>query len=259
MSIATEKIFITNRHGLKMAVQIEKPENPVGLAFVLHGRGGFKEQPYVRAFVEPLLANNYIVISFDATKSFGESEGSFENFNLTDYYADLEDVILWAKTQAWYQVPFLLCGHSLGGICTALYAEKHPNEVKALAPFSTAVSGSLSVSAYKPGEIDKWRASGYRTTIGASSGLVKKLKWSHIEDLMQYSLLPEANKLTMPVLLMVGEKDDVHPIWHQQIFYEALPGRKELHVIPGAPHTFKEAEHLFRTKVIIDKWLKSLK
>ncbi|MFA5023738.1 MAG: alpha/beta hydrolase [Patescibacteria group bacterium] len=254
-----EKIFIKNRHGLKMVVQIEKPESPSGLAFVMHGRGGFKEQPYIRAFAQGFLDNNYVVISFDTTNSLGESDGDYGDATVTNYYEDLEDVISWAAEQSWYQKSFILCGHSLGGMCVALYAEKFPDEVKALVLFSSAVSGQLSLESFEPEELANWEKTGWRTSIGYSSGLVKKLKWSHTIDLQKYTLLDKVVNLTMPVILMVGELDEVHPLAHQEILFKALPGPKELHIIKGAAHTLKEPEHIQEVYQMINNWLKTLK
>ena len=45
------------------------------------------------------------------------------------------------RNAKWYGEPFVLVGHSLGGISTALFAENYPDKVKALAPISTVVSG----------------------------------------------------------------------------------------------------------------------
>jgi len=254
-----EKVFIKNRHDQKIAVMIEKPDKPVGLAFVMHGLGGFKEQPHVRGFIQSFLDNNYIVISFDTTNTFGESGGDYGDATVTNYYEDLEEVINWGKDQEWYQEPFILCGHSLGGICTALYAENYPDKVKALAPISTVVSGKLSLQAYQPGEMEDWEKTGWRTTVGYSSGIVKKLKWSHVRDRLKYDLLKKADKLTMPTLIIVGELDESCPVKHQEILFNAIPAvRKELHIIKGAPHTWREEKHLVDSYNIINAWLKSL-
>src|SRR3972149_12202676 len=94
-----EKLFIKNRKGQKIAVLIEKPENPKGLAFVMHGLGGFKEQPHIPTFAEVFLENNYTVVRFDTTNSIGESEGKMEDVTITSFSEDLEDVISWAKSQ----------------------------------------------------------------------------------------------------------------------------------------------------------------
>ncbi len=253
-----EKIFIKNRNNKNVAVIVSQNSNPTGLAFVMHGLGGFKEQPHVKAFADAFIRNGFTTVLFDTTNTFGESEGSYEDATTTNYYEDLEDVINWAKTQDWYQEPFWLAGHSLGGISTALYAERYPNEVKALAPISTVVSGALSVeNKTSKGELQEWQRTGWRETKSESKpGTIKRLKWSHMADRMKYDLMPEVTRLTMPVLMIVGDQDDSTPPEHQKILFDALPGKKEMHIIKNAPHTFKDPEHLAEVKAIFDKWIK---
>lgn len=254
-----QKQFIQNRKGQKIAVIAESAENQKGLAFVMHGLGGFKEQPHIQAIAEFFKENGYTVIRFDTTNTVGESDGSFEDATITNYYEDLEDVIDWAKTQKWHQEPFILAGHSLGGICTSLYAQNYPEKVKALAPIGTVVSGVLSVEAHKkfdPEEFEKWEKTGWFEAKSQSlPGVVKRLKWSHIEDRLKYDLLPQVHKLTMPVLLIVGENDTRTPLDHQKILYDALREPKELHIISGAPHTFRAPEHLAELKNIFNQWI----
>lgn len=40
-----EKSFITNRHGLKIAIEVSRSVAPTGLAFVTSGWAEFKEKP----------------------------------------------------------------------------------------------------------------------------------------------------------------------------------------------------------------------
>ena len=132
--------------------------------------------------------------------------------------------------------------------------------MKGLAPISTVVSGKLSSESPKYKKIAKeWEGTGWRVTKSSSQpGLIKRLKWSHAADRLKYDLLPEANKLTMPVLMIVGEQDDSTILEHQKILYEKLAGKKELHVILGAPHTFVDPEHLQKLKEIFDQWIKKI-
>ena len=121
------KEFIKNRKGQKIAVLVEQQKNQKGLAFVMHGLGGFKEQPHIQVFAEAFLDNGYTVVRFDTTNTFGESDGNYEEATTTNYYEDLEDVIEWAKSQSWYEESFCLSGHSLGGICL-LYTSPSPRD-----------------------------------------------------------------------------------------------------------------------------------
>lgn len=229
------KLFIKNRKGQRLAILVEETTNQVGLAFVMHGLGCRKETPHIQMLSDSFKNNGYTVVRFDTTNSYGESEGDYVNATTTNYYEDFEDVIAWSKDQPWYQEPFCLAGHSLGGICIALYALKNPSKVMALAPVSTVVSGKLSFEApgYSKELLDDWKRTGwFERRSGSNPKIIKRLKWSHMEDRLKYDLLPEAEKLTMPVLLIVGENDDLTPLNHQEIFFDAIPdGNKELQII----------------------------
>jgi pimeloyl-ACP methyl ester carboxylesterase len=252
------KTFISNRKGQKVAVLVEIADSQKGIAFVMHGLSGNKEQLHIQTFAEVWKEHGYTVVRFDTTNTFGESDGDFADATVTNYYQDLEDVIAWASKQEWYEEPFCLEGHSLGGICTALFAEKFPDKVKALAPISTVISGKLSWEKEDPEELKDWQQTGWRTESSTRPGVIKRLKWSHMEDRLKYDVIPDANKLTMPVFLLTGELDTSTPPRHQKILFDALSGKKELHIIPGAPHTLKEAAHLSQIKELLSKWVSSL-
>lgn len=254
-----EKEFIKNRKGQKIVVIIEENKNPKGLIFVMHGFSGFKEQPHIQIIADAFREKGYTVVRFDTTNTLGESDGNLEDATTTSYFEDLEDVLSWAQSQKWYQEPFCLAGHSLGGISIALYTENHPEKVKALAPISTVISGKLDFEILPKEKLEEWKKTGWLIEESKSRpGLIKKLPWSHMEDRLKYDLFNKVDKLTMPVLLIVGENDELIPPKYQKILYEKLPGRKELHIIKNSPHTFIEEGHLKEVKEIFLKWIDTL-
>ncbi|MEI6529401.1 MAG: alpha/beta fold hydrolase [Candidatus Falkowbacteria bacterium] len=250
-----EKIYIKNRKGQKIAVIIEKCQSSRGLVFITHGLGDSKDSPHIKTFAKCFRDNNFSLIRFDTTNSFGESDGRFEEASITNYYEDLEDVIAWAKDQSFYHEPFVLCGHSLGATCSALFAEKYPEKVKALAPISCVVSGTLSKEQYTKEELEDWQKSGWLVETWPNGEV--RLPWSYMEDEMKYNILTDINKLTMSTILIVGEFDHCTSPRHQQILFDDLPGQKGIYLIKGAPHTFRSPEHLNETYSILDKWLKT--
>ncbi len=256
-----EKIIIKNRREQKIVVLLEKAENQKGLAFVMHGLSGFKEQEHIKILSNAFLEKGFTAVRFDTTNTLGESGGKLEHSTITNSYEDLEDVINWSKSQPWYQEPFALAGHSQGGISVALYAEKYPKQILALAPISSVVSGKLSLEAHEkhhPGMLENWEKTGWRIDESRSKpGTIRRLPWSHIEDRLKYDLLPEANKLTMPILMIVGENDDSTPPDHMKKLYDLIPGKKEFHIINGAPHTFRDKKHLDEIKGLFIKWIDS--
>ncbi len=214
-----EKISIQNRKGQRIVILLQR-ESQKGLAFVMHGLSGFKEQPHIEAFAEAFLNEGFSVVRFDTTNTFGESDGNYEDATVTNYYHDLEDVISWASEQSWYTEPFYLVGHSLGGLAVAQYAENYPNRVKGLAPISTVVSGKLSVKTHGKKQMKEWESSGYLVEQSKSKpGIIKRLKWDHMVDRLKYDLLINVSKLVMPVILIVGDEDKRTPAKHQEMLY----------------------------------------
>jgi pimeloyl-ACP methyl ester carboxylesterase len=255
------KTFIQNRSHKKLCVMVKGPTQPKKLVFIMHGLGGSKDEQPIPSVAEAFADRGFLVVSFDTTNSFGESEGDYADATVTNYYADLEDVIHWAAQQPWYVEPFILCGHSLGGICTTLFAENYPDKVKALVPIATVVSGKLSLEAHalfpEKDHLEKWQQRGVRIS-KRHDGSQAKLKWSHMEDRLQYDLLTKAHRLTMSVLIIVGENDNRTPPTHQKILFDHLPGKKELHIIAGAHHTFNRPHERQELKQFIANWLDQL-
>lgn len=238
---------------------IEGDKNLKGLAFIIHGLGGNKDQAHIRAIISAFLESGCTVVSFDTTNTYGESDGEPENATTTNYIEDLEDVIAWAQKQSFYQEPFYLTGHSLGAFAAALYAQKNPKKIKGLAPISTVVSGQLSASSKEKGDLEKWEKDGYKITpSNTTPGLMKKIKWAEFEDRLKYDLMPLVKQISMPVLMIVGDQDKSTPPEHQKILYDALPGKKEMHIIENAPHTFKDPKQLKEIKTVFINWINSL-
>lgn len=256
------KIFISNRHGQKLAVVINQRANSHGLAFVMHGLGGFKEQPHIKTLAKTFYQSGYETITFDTANSFGESGGDYQHATIANYYSDLEDIIRWTKKQNFFHAPFILVGHSLGGFCICHYAEQHPSEILALLPFAPVVSGKLSVEAhrrFKPKEFKNWEQTGWLITPHRSlPGQIKRLPWSHMQERKKYDLLPRAGKITAPTLLIVGSRDDSVPPDHVEKLFRKIRGPKELHIIKDAPHTFRTKQDLRRLQTIAFHWLKKL-
>ncbi len=80
-----------------------------------------------------------------------------------------------------------------------------------------------------------------------------------MEDLLKYSLLEKASKITMPTLFIVGEKDDGTPLEHQKLFFDKIEGEKELSVIKGAGHNFRTEQEFNEIKKIVSNWVKKIK
>lgn len=248
---------IPDRFGLNIAVLAEIPENPAGVMFIMHGWKSNKVTATATAFAEIAVAQNMVAVRFDCTHSNGESDGDITKSTVTTFLDNLDDVIAWAKTQTWFQAPYILAGTSLGGTAMLAYAHDHQDEIKAIAPVASVISGQLSIESRNrrdPDAIEKWRTTGFehqKYTNGQAT-----FPWSHMADRLLYDALLYAPTLTMPVFLCGGSEDETCPPDHQRLLYDALGSAdKELHVIDGAPHILREPEHLSVLKAHFSDWL----
>lgn len=260
----TERFTIKNRHGLKLVIQVDAPEKPQNLVFIQPGQGGIIEQNHIEAFALAFLDNSFRVVRFDPTHSVGESEGNIKDVTYTGYIEDLEDVINWARTQSWFQQPFALCGHSMGGLSTCWYAEHHPDEILLLAPISTTVNYELYLPTMDDDFLKQWQKKGYyESPSNSKPGVIKRVGIQVLEDMKKYNLMEKAGNLSMPVLLMSGENDQPTPYRHQKLLFKAIPNKnKKLVKIENADHNFRgsgdDAKKLEEVKNIISIWLRAM-
>lgn len=257
-----EKKEIKNKKLQSVFGVLEIPDSEVvGTVVIQHGYGGTKDQDHIQKIKKAFLDNGFITFNFDATNSFGESDGKYEDATMALHYDDFEYVTNWVQEQEWFVPPLAVTGHSLGGYSAARYAEEYPNKVGLCAPIAPLVSGRLSFDAYEeflPEEFKKWKKDGFLEKPHKSvPGKVKHSPWSHMEERLNHDLLKKVDNLTMPVFLYVGSKDTSIPSKHIQILYDAIPGgNKKMVVAEGAPHTYRTDEDLENLYKEIDIWLK---
>lgn len=252
------KVIIKNRKNQSIAAVVNENIDSKGLAFIMHGLGGFKEQPHVRAMAEVFEKADCTTVLFDATNSIGESDGRYEDATMQNYYEDFEDVISWSKAQIWYQQPFYIAGHSLGGYSVLRFAEENPELVKGVFAWAPVISGKFSFEATERiGEIEQWEKTGWKIRISNSKpGLELRLPWSHMLERQNHDLFPRVENLTMPLAIIVGDEDTSCPLDQQEKFFAAIPeNKKDLYIIKGAQHTFREESHLTQLKEKLAQWL----
>jgi len=262
----TQKTSIKNRRGLKLVIQVDTPDNPKNLVFIAHGQGGFMGQVHIQSYADIFLENNFRVVRFDATHSLGESEGDMIDVTYDSYVEDLEDVINWARSQAWFQEPFALCGHSMGAQSTAWYAEHHPQEVKLIAPIAPTINFDLWMNTLDPEFRKQWQKRGYKEEPSSSKpGVIGRVGWGVAESLKKFDLLTDAKNLTMPVLFMVGEFDEPCPYKNQKILFDQIPSKNKKFVkIANAQHSFrnyktdKYGPEVQEAKAAMNNWLQQL-
>lgn len=250
-----KKLFIKNRKWKDICVLLEwNPSNK--LAFVMHSLWSNKDSSHIKLIRDVLVDNDYFVVSFDVSNTYGESEGNFEDATATSYYQDLEDVISWASFQDRYKDRFILAWHSVWWFCVFKYAKKYPEKIDGIIWGSTLISHKSYVESKRPKVIESWRQNGIRKW---ESGWVEKtLKWDFVKDLLKHYLMDEVENLTMPIFMYGGDLDQIINIGYQIEFFDNLPEwNKQFYIIEWSEHKVSKLEEQ-ENKDIIDGWLKDL-
>jgi pimeloyl-ACP methyl ester carboxylesterase len=234
------KIFIKNRVGLDVCVNVNEKENASNVVFIEHGITATKDHPYIQAMAEIFSAYNYTVVTFDATNSTGESGGATESLSFFTHYHDLEDVIAWSQNQSWFKMPFALCGHSLGGMASLRYTEVNPEHVNFLVPIAAATNGKnlkKAINQTMPIAMALWEKKQFFKKRSKLTNQTHLVPYSLVTSMDEGDVLPNIEAISCPTHLIVGEKD--HQVLPRQMKHllSKLKCEKSLQVLPKCPHS----------------------
>lgn len=231
----TENIFIENRKGLKMALRVTTDEKNDKLVFLEHGLGARKEYPHMLVLEEMFAKHGFDVVNIDATDSLNASESSRGGVTFSGFFQDLEDSILWAKTQKFFREPFALAGQSLGAEAVVLYASQNPTLVNLLVPCAFPwLDGEAEAKANKRTKdiLEK----GFFDQVSKSTGRVLRIRKNYLDDVEGYDLSEMVKNITADTHLIVGLKDSEYHIENNKKLFALLTCKKSLQLLPDVPH-----------------------
>lgn len=260
MTSLVQAFTLKNSAGLKLVGEAQRNAKNTGVAVVVHGIGAYSHEPLIQTLVDAAYDAGMTVVRYDATNSFGESEGRLSDMRFATYADDLHCVMNWVQEQSWGKAPHTLLGHSLGAATSLDYAAQHPHDVKALVLVSCVVGGAWWLKAHQdaiPDTLREWQKAG----VLPKNHPIKKersgeVSWAYAEDIQQRDFIKTAApKVVCPTLLVVGSIDPITPVAAQQDLQRALKGDTELHVVQGCGHTFKSASQQQELRDTIVNWL----
>jgi pimeloyl-ACP methyl ester carboxylesterase len=231
---------ITNRHGLEVFVRFNGETSDKPLALVAHGLSDVHDSPTMRATTSALIEAGYNVLTYDATHSWGRSGGSLAKATLSHAYEDMQDVANWAAGQPWFQEPFVIAGHSLGGAAALSYAADHPERVSRVILIAPVVAGKLTARQINPVIRFMWRLTGRLPLPG---NYRQHFGYDLLKDGLSYDGRRLAPGFRVPVITIVGTHDKSTPSSQARLLVDELPSVwRHYMVIPGADHGF--GDHL---------------
>lgn len=260
MNTLMQIFSIKNSLGLTLIGEARRNPQNKGVAVVVHGIGAYRSEPLIQTLCDAAFDSGYTVVSYDATNSFGDSDGHLHDMRFSTYADDLHTVMNWVKAQTWGQKPCTFLGHSLGAAACLHYAARYPQEAAGLVLVSCVVGGPWWLKAHEdaiPDTLKAWQASGsLPKTHPIKKDRSGEVSWAYAEDIQQQDFIKnDAPRVTCPVLLVVGSIDPITPVAAQKDLQKTLKSDCELHVVQGCGHTFKSVAQQQELKDVITAWL----
>ncbi|MEK7652311.1 MAG: alpha/beta fold hydrolase [Patescibacteria group bacterium] len=232
-----EKLFFKNSKGDKLCglLSVVGDDRDM-IAILCHGHSSGKNNKTWQTLEPILLENNISVFRFDFYGN-GESDGKFEESNLTETTDDILCAIDYVKRLNFKRI--VLAGSSFGGLSSIMAASKS-KDLYALV-LKSPVSDYFEVDLKILGEtgIKEWKEKGVRAyTFGdLNRGLI--LNYSFMEDYLKYDAYDAAEKIQVPTLIVHGNEDQIVPFSQSQKLLRHLKDG-ELIAVSGADHSYTD-------------------
>lgn len=231
-------------------------------AILLPGFLDTKDYQHLTTIGKQLAQEGTFVLSFDPL-GIWESQAPIEYYTISNWLAEVEDVIDWAKKK-WQTIQHVvLIGHSLGGMVSMLFAQNHAN---AQAVISIMGPHTFVRKETYESRMVKWKAEqfkiSHRDAPNGKESTTITLPFSFVEDSLQYDILKSDQTVACPLLLIAGEDDVLVSVEHvQNIFDHVRAKKKEMLVLSGVGHDYRKNMHdIITVNTVVSKFLqKNLK
>ncbi len=253
-----QEYSIKNRSGKRINATVRIPDKSEksaskGTIVLLHGLGGWKEQPLLVLLAEEFCQKGYAVFTFDAADGARGSDADFVHSTTTGFVADLEDVVAYVLNSDWHVrgERIIIAAHSLGGTAAIRYTRLHPEQISKLILIAPAVS---------------WKSADILTLIGGVWWLLRNknktpgpdhsklpLDKGFVWDFMKFDSKRDASYIATPTLVISASRDSsVTSPKAQYELAQRFPNATSV-VIPGAGHVFWKHEHKLADTILA--WL----
>lgn len=181
----------------------------------------------------------------------GKSQGKFEDITISEAAEDILKAIEFLKKEGYQKIG--LVGSSFGGIAS-IVAAGQTKDLYVLAlksPVSNYMEKSLMK--YTKTEIKEWKEKGF-IIYKSYKGKKLTLNYSFFEDSIKINGYEYAKKISIPSLIVHGDKDDIVPIEQSRKSCSLMKNCK-LEVIPKADHYFSEKKDFEKMLKLISEFI----
>lgn len=235
------KHIFYNSHGNKLVGILENPVDDANTPIMLlvHGFISSKDSQSWSLILKKLHASNIATFRIDLS-AHGESDGEFKNVTITKTTNDVLQAIKYLKSLGYFQIGLL--GASFGGIASIM-ATVESDVVSALALVCPVTDWTLSSYFQQPGLLEKWKKVGSICFEHEPGKPI--ISYAAFTDAKKNVAFDVASKITIPVLVVHGNQDEMVPFEGSKKFVKLLPNGK-LHTIEGGLHHLRRNPKHFK-------------
>ncbi len=229
------------------------PDGPaLGVILIGHGFKGYKDYGMFPRIAEAMAGRGLIAHRFNFSHSGMTNDTAkferpdlFEKDSWNKQVYDLRAVI---EAHAMSEIdgrllPFVLFGHSRGGVSVLLTAGRFAGDDTVPQPAGVAAaSAPAACNSLTEEQAQSLLEHGFLLSPSSRTGqdlrIGRILLAEQLEQPDEHDLLRVAGRITCPVLLLHGEVDPTVPAACARQIAEALPGTPVVKIIPGADHVY---------------------
>ena len=247
-----ESLTFHDRHGHGIAAILSTPSgSTTRLAVLCHGFLSGKNSTTNKTLTRLLNAQGIATFRFDFFGQ-GDSDGPFEAITTTLAVQQAQAALDLVTARGYDRIG--LVGSSFGGLVAILTAAQR-RDIACLALKCPVVDFAEELRlTFGPEELARWQATDTIQNIMGGPDRVR-LRYAFYEDCLRQIAYGPAEHITVPTLIVQGEKDECVPLHQSQRLHNALKGPKRLDLLPSADHQFTMGDDFRQMTASISDWL----
>jgi pimeloyl-ACP methyl ester carboxylesterase len=247
-----EALTFHDRQGHGIAAILSTPDGPTTrLAVLCHGFLSGKNSTTNKTLTRLLNEQGLATFRFDFFGQ-GDSDGPFEEITTTLALHQTEAALDLMTVRGYERIG--LVGSSFGGLVAILTAAQRC-DIACLALKCPVVDFAEELHlTFGSEELARWQATDTIRNIMGGPDRVR-LRYAFYEDCLGQIAYEPAKRITVPTLIVQGDRDECVPLHQSRRLHDALAGPKRLDLLPGADHQFTRGEDFHQMTTSISDWL----
>ena len=247
-----EALTFHDRQGHGIAAILSTPDGPTTrLAVLCHGFLSGKNSTTNKTLTRLLNEQGLATFRFDFFGQ-GDSDGPFEEITTTLALHQTEAALDLMTVRGYERIG--LVGSSFGGLVAILTAAQRC-DIVCLALKCPVVDFAEELHlTFGAEELARWQATDTIRNIMGGPDRVR-LRYDFYEDCLRQIAYEPAKRITVPTLIVQGDRDECVPLHQSRRLHDALAGPKRLDLLPGADHQFTRGEDFRQMTTSISHWL----